>query len=853
MVDLTDVGPSPANFVGANAVRGGSGRILSLAAAANGRRLYAGGYSGVWRSDDAGRNWQQMTRPQPATFDAEVPGALFAPYVVDIAVSPADPNLVIAAAEASLFSPSRDGLYRSTDGGATWSLVQTLPAGHNVSQVAFAPDNPSLVMAALGPSVAVSTNGGVSWALRRLDTANNPAWHVAIGRLGPNGLRAAYAAGNNLIWRSVDDGTTWQADLGASIVVQSRAAMAALVTPFIPGYSVPAFAPRTGHSFARVQGQALAVAPDNPNHVYLATLGGAHGPTFFHRPNNAPHVPDGVSCNFPVEVDGVTTVRGAGESSLWFADYSNFDDAQSARWEAVPGPPVYWGGSTPSGQAFVSTAPTRSGYMVFFADNSHVHASLGRPTRTSAWYRLDGRGIAQCKRTNALGNRVHVHVDPYGVVLASPRFGLRLKVPTDVPSPYNDTSELDTHLGGILWMANDGGVCFSEDGGQTWTPGRGLHTLDAINVAGLAKPDKEPALYIGTADNDSFFTRDGGVEWRDCAVHLGDADAWFADIAQLGRVLQFAPIGRGPGLCLWLGDYPNAADPGARQDIPTPNSAPSGMGPHNAVSGFVLRGYRPLIQTLATEVPEADGDFVLIMARSDGSLVLKRTRKLSSITSADDWEDTAIVDQVGPNLPAGAVIVQAAGGHAAPVFYVSDSSSLWKLDAAGQTWRQIVPGGPPGWAADTARRFFVDPFNPDLVYILDRDRIRVSADGGENWMDDVFLTRAVTGNGRLVTSNTDILTDMVFLRSDRRQRFALGAAGVMRTGDSIDWHVVYNAIALPGLPESAFFDGISNPRDPKLYVVVEGRGVLRVSGLPAPTVFQPGGELLDILPILHEA
>ena len=99
MVDFTDVGPSPDNFVGANAVRGGSGRILSLAAAADGRRLYAGSYAGVWRSDDAGRNWRQMTRPQPATFDAEVPGALFAPYVVDLAVSPGDANLVIAAAE----------------------------------------------------------------------------------------------------------------------------------------------------------------------------------------------------------------------------------------------------------------------------------------------------------------------------------------------------------------------------------------------------------------------------------------------------------------------------------------------------------------------------------------------------------------------------------------------------------------------------------------------------------------------------------------------------------------------------------------------------------------------------------
>ena len=258
-------------------------------------------------------------------------------------------------------------------------------------------------MAALGPSVAVSTNAGANWTLASSERRKQSGLARCDRAAQPNGVRAAYAAGDDRIWRSIDGGMNWQPDLGASIVVQSRAAMAALVVPFIPDYSVPAFAPRTGHSFALVQGQALAVAPDNPQHVYLATGGGTLGPTFFHRPNGAPHVPDGVNCNFPVEVDGVMTVRGAGEASLWFADYSNFDAAQSAQWQAVPGPPVYWGGgSTPSGQAFVSTTATRSGHMVFFADNSHVHMSVGRPTRTSAWYRLGGREIAECKRTTRL-------------------------------------------------------------------------------------------------------------------------------------------------------------------------------------------------------------------------------------------------------------------------------------------------------------------------------------------------------------------------------------------------------------------------------------------------------------------
>ena len=57
----------------------------------------------------------------------------------------------IAAAEASLFIVPRNGIYRSANGGVTWTLVQPLPSGHGVSQVVFAPDDLNLVMAPLGP------------------------------------------------------------------------------------------------------------------------------------------------------------------------------------------------------------------------------------------------------------------------------------------------------------------------------------------------------------------------------------------------------------------------------------------------------------------------------------------------------------------------------------------------------------------------------------------------------------------------------------------------------------------------------------------------------------------------------
>jgi hypothetical protein len=114
-LDISDVGPTPASFQGSTPVRSGSGRILSLAMASDNQRAYAGSYAGVWCSDDGGRSWRQMSRPQPGVYDADTPGALYAPHIFDVAVSPSDPDIVLAAAWRSQFKPSRNGVYRSVD------------------------------------------------------------------------------------------------------------------------------------------------------------------------------------------------------------------------------------------------------------------------------------------------------------------------------------------------------------------------------------------------------------------------------------------------------------------------------------------------------------------------------------------------------------------------------------------------------------------------------------------------------------------------------------------------------------------------------------------------------------------
>ena len=590
MVTITAVGPSPSTFPSSDLQHSTSGRILSLAVAADQSTLFAGSYAGVWRSRDAGRTWRQLTGPHSDSAGPGIFAGIYAPLVFDLAASPTDPNLVLAAAAGGQFWSSRDGIYRSNDGGESWELVLR---GRFVNEIVFAPDDPMLVYAALGSAVAISHDAGQTWSVVSVGLSTPPlsggAQHVAVAPQESAGLRRIYAAGGNQIWYSTDGGATWSFDPGTFTITSARQAVSnfQVACQIAAGQNpspMPAFAGMTAQAVGS-GAHILAVEPGDPSKVFLSALGGANGPTYYHA-----QVPDGTPCN-------TRCARLAGEASLWYGDFSRFDSIGRALWGFQAGPPVYSGGSTPSGNTFVVAKPTSAGFLLFFSDNSHVHVSAGRPSGAASWHRLDGKNASAAQQAGQHENVLFMHMDPHALVF-TPDFEITLKRSTGTSFPFNQNSVLDDHVGGSIWMANDGGVTWSDNGGQSWKrPVSGLETLDPVNIAGLFGLGNAPALYFGCGDNDDFFSRDGGGSWRDPLTECGDCDAWFADVAQPNRVLQFVPRGDGLNVITSSGPfhYPDASDASRIRFIPAPRR-PNGK-PYPE-SGAVLRGYRPLIRTL---------------------------------------------------------------------------------------------------------------------------------------------------------------------------------------------------------------------------------------------------------------
>ena len=90
---------------------------------------------GVYKSEDGGQTWTHM-------------GLDFAKQIPSILVDPKDPNTLLVAVLGDFHAPNLDrGAYRSTDGGKTWTKTLVTDAKTGVQNLAWAFDDPKVILA----------------------------------------------------------------------------------------------------------------------------------------------------------------------------------------------------------------------------------------------------------------------------------------------------------------------------------------------------------------------------------------------------------------------------------------------------------------------------------------------------------------------------------------------------------------------------------------------------------------------------------------------------------------------------------------------------------------------------------
>ncbi|MFO7169768.1 MAG: glycosyl hydrolase [Chloroflexota bacterium] len=172
---------------------------------------------GVYKSTDAGRTWRHL-------------GLEATRNIGKVRVHPENPDIVLVAALGHAHGPNPErGVYRSTDGGATWELTLHRSEDAGASDLCIDPTNPRIVYAALwqarrgphyltsgGPGSGLfrSDDGGVTWT----ELTSKPGMPKGIkGKIGvaasparPGRVWAIVEAEQGGVFRSDDWGETWE-------------------------------------------------------------------------------------------------------------------------------------------------------------------------------------------------------------------------------------------------------------------------------------------------------------------------------------------------------------------------------------------------------------------------------------------------------------------------------------------------------------------------------------------------------------------------------------------------------------------------------------------------------------------
>jgi photosystem II stability/assembly factor-like uncharacterized protein len=225
--------------------------------------VYAVNDSGILKSADNGGSWSVVS-PVGTASDPF-------PWLigwVDVAPGQGGPGTVYAGGNAR-------GVFKSLDGGSTWSLATSGLFATSIYSLAIDPQNPHTVYTGDGAGLYKSTDGAVSWSA----TGNLPGVSVFVLAGDPHEPGTFYAGGPKGLYKSIDGGANWaQLPVAPGGTVLAAPLFPLAVDTRNPGtvYSGGFKSTDGGASWAKLafSPTALAIDPQDSGTLYAGTIAG---------------------------------------------------------------------------------------------------------------------------------------------------------------------------------------------------------------------------------------------------------------------------------------------------------------------------------------------------------------------------------------------------------------------------------------------------------------------------------------------------------------------------------------------------------------------------------------------------
>jgi hypothetical protein len=503
------------------------------------------GNTGIWKSTDGGMNWTDTT----SSISTSTP-------FTDVAIDPNSPQTIYAAV-GDIFGDSANGVYKSTDAGATWARAGNFPAGggDGLIKIAIARTNPSgthIIYAAIsqpiGPggsdllAIEKSTDGGVTWTA--LSSAPNymggQGWYNSTLAVDPSNANIVYAGGDgdaqatgSDIVRTTDGGTTWTDisntpngsngphadnhgigfDANGKLLVGTDGGIWRLSDPSTVTWS------DLNGNLDTIQFTGIALDPTNP----AIALGGS-------QDNGTEKFTGNLGWSLSQFGDGgFTQIDQSNPNTMYHTFFFGGFDGFLERSDDGG---LTWTGKT-SG---INTSDNANFYVPYMMDPSnssrlilgtdHVYETTNK---ADSWHAIGGPGFSGWTATKPVdaiaisrSNSNTIYVTAGGVVLVTFNDGASWQQ-IDVTGfsgatdhfaklAVDPTNDLIAYIVRDQFTGGSGGHVFkTTNGGQTWTDISG--NLPDIPTNSIVLDPRTGTIFIGT-DAGVYASTDGGSTWN---------------------------------------------------------------------------------------------------------------------------------------------------------------------------------------------------------------------------------------------------------------------------------------------------------------------------------------------------